>query len=580
MFRTASITRFIMRKRTNHMLCALLALIVLAGCQTSALTVPDNPVMEPSHDRTGARAYHYFLAAQQKLKQGDVNEAIWLMDKARTYDPDSTYLKLETSNLLLIRKQPDAALELIEQVLEKEPDNQRALIAAGRIYQQRNESERAQAVLERAMAAAPTDQNVYLLLGRIYWDKGDVANTVRVFERMVATIPDSYTAYFFYGKALATAGDLDRAERALLKSLELEPSLTEPRLELLEIYKIQNRPNKITEIYQAMLSADPTDIDALLGLAEHYRELKHPDKAKVLLRRLGKLSSGHSGVITKVFDKYLEPKKYETALWVIRGMLRAVPENSDLHYMAGIAADGLDQDAKAVAHLGKVRSDSRFYSSAVMHSALIYHDMGKIDRAIAVMQSAIEHSPEQADFFLYLGSFYEELERYDEAISTLQKGLQVDNQNARLHFRLGVIYDKVGQKQASIDTMKMVIKLTPDDAEALNYLGYTYADLGINLDEAETLIQTALKLKPDDGYITDSLAWVYFKRGLYREALKLLQKAIQLVPNDPVILEHLGDVYQKLNSKQKAIHCYQRSLDNHAKDRDMIKGKIRTLDSN
>jgi tetratricopeptide (TPR) repeat protein len=560
------------------MLCALLALIVLAGCQSSAQTVTTNPVMEPSHNRTGAKAYHYFLAAQQKLKQGDVNEAIWLLNKARTYDPDSTYLKLETSNLLLIKKQPDEALGLIEQVLEQDPNNQKALIAAGRIYQQRNESEKAKAVLERAMAATPADQNVYLLLGRIYWDKGDVPNTVRVFERMVAAIPDSYTAYFFYGKALATAGELDRAEQALLKSLELEPSLTEPRLELLDIYKIQKRPEKITEIYQTMLSADPTDIEALLGLAEHYRHLGHPDRAKALLRRLGKLSLSQSGVITKVFDVYLEPKQYEAALWVIQGMLTAVPKHSDLHYMAGIAADGLEHHAEAVAHLGKVQSDSRFYSSAVMHSALIYHDMGKIDRAIAVMQSAIDHSPNQADFFLYLGSFYEELERYDEAIGTLRKGLQVDGKNARLHFRLGVIYDKVGQKQASIDTMKMVIKLTPDDAEALNYLGYTYADLGINLDEAETLIQTALKLKPDDGYITDSLAWVYFKRGHYREALQLLQKAIQLVPDDPVILEHLGDVYQKLNSKEKAINCYRRSLDNNAKDSDMIKVKIRTLD--
>jgi tetratricopeptide (TPR) repeat protein len=135
----------------------------------------------------------------------------------------------------------------------------------------------------------------------------------------------------------------------------------------------------------------------------------------------------------------------------------------------------------------------------------------------------------------------------------------------------------MGQKEASIDTMKMVIKLSPDDAEALNYLGYTYADLGINLDEAETLIQTALKLKPNDGYITDSLGWVYFKRGQYSEALQLLKKAIKLVPDDPVILEHLGDVYLKLDSRDKAINYYQRSLDNNAKDLDSLKVKIRTL---
>jgi Flp pilus assembly protein TadD len=104
----------------------------------------------------------------------------------------------------------------------------------------------------------------------------------------------------------------------------------------------------------------------------------------------------------------------------------------------------------------------------------------------------------------------------------------------------------MGRKQESIDAMKQVLALTPDDAEALNYLGYTYADLGINLEEAESLIQQALALKPDDGYIADSLGWVYFKKGNYRQALKWLNKAVQLVPDDPTILEHLGDVYNML----------------------------------
>ncbi len=567
-----------MRYIGNHIIIAIVFLISLTGCQSLAQSTASQAEVEESRSDAGARAYHYFLAAQQKLKQGDVNEAIWLLNKARSYDQDSNYLTLETANLLLIKKKPIEALALIEEVLERDPENLRALVTAGRIYQQRNESRKAKTVLERAMATDPLDQNIYLLLGRIYWDEGAVSNTVRVFEKMVSNLPGSYAAYFFYGKALVAEGELDQAEQALLKSLDLEPSLTEPRLELLNIYKTRNLTDKITAIYESMLADDPSDVEAILGLAEHYRQIDRPAQAEKLLVRLGKLCTSLKSVVSKVFEIYLETKKYDAAIWVINGMLKAAPDQSDLHYMAGIAADGLDRHSEAVSHLLKVEPDSRFYSTAVLHTALIYHDMGKIDRAIPVIQEAIKHAPQNSDYYLYLGSFYEELERYDEAISTFQKGLQVDDQNARMHFRLGVIYDKMGRKNESIDTMKMVIKLSPDDAEALNYLGYTYADLGINLDEAETLIQTALKYKPNDGYITDSLAWVYFKRGNYREALQLLQKAIKLVPNDPVILEHLGDVYQKLDSKEKAINCYKRSLDNNPKDRDTLKVKIRTLD--
>lgn len=566
-----------MRYIGNHIIIAIIIAIILAGCQSLAQSTASQTEKKESPAGTGAKAYHYFLAAQQKLKQGDVNEAIWLLNKARAYDSGSSYLKLETANLLLVKKKLDEALALIEEVLERDPVNLKALVAAGRIYQQRDESEKAKVVLERAMATDPPDKNIYLLLGRIYWDAGDISDTVRVFEKMVGNLPDSYAAYFFYGKALQAAGELDLAEQALLKSLDLEPSLTEPRMELLNIYKTRNQTGKITSIYKSMLDDDPTDENAILGLAEHYRTIDRPTQAEKLLVRLGQLCMNKKSVVSKVFETYLETKEYDTAIWVIRGMLKAAPDNSDLHYMAGIAADGMDKDAEAVDHLLKVVPTSRFYPTSVLHTALIFHDMGKIDRAIDVIQTAIKHVPQNADFYLYLGSFFEELERYDEAIGALQKGLQIDDQNARMHFRLGVIYDKMGRKHESIDTMKMVIQLSPDDAEALNYLGYTYADLGINLDEAETLIQTALQLKPNDGYITDSLGWIYYKRGNYAEALQLLQKAIKLVPDDPIILEHLGDVYQKLDRKEKAINFYKRSLDNNAKDRDTLKVKIRKL---
>jgi tetratricopeptide (TPR) repeat protein len=94
----------------------------------------------------------------------------------------------------------------------------------------------------------------------------------------------------------------------------------------------------------------------------------------------------------------------------------------------------------------------------------------------------------------------------------------------------------------------------------MNYLGYTYADLGINLDEAENLIKEALKYKPNDGYITDSLGWVYFKMGRHSEALVWIQKALDRLPEDPLITEHLGDTYQALGRWREAQEAYERAL--------------------
>jgi Flp pilus assembly protein TadD len=156
---------------------------------------------------------------------------------------------------------------------------------------------------------------------------------------------------------------------------------------------------------------------------------------------------------------------------------------------------------------------------------------------------------------------YEESNDYKKAETLFQRGLALKPDDTEYLFRLGVIYDKQGNKLDAIEKMKEVIKLEPDHFNALNYLGYTYAEMNIHLEEAESLIRKALKYKPDDAYITDSLGWVYFQKGEYRKALFYLEKAVQMAKTpDAVLLEHLGDVYLKLNRKQDALKTYQRAL--------------------
>ena len=123
----------------------------------------------------------------------------------------------------------------------------------------------------------------------------------------------------------------------------------------------------------------------------------------------------------------------------------------------------------------------------------------------------------------------------------------------------------------------MAIKKDPFHTNALNYLGYTYAERGTNLDEAEDLIKRALKFRPNDGYILDSLGWVYFKKKKFDEALIELEKSWKLAPNDPVIGEHLGDVYVKKSLWEKALKVYRRILEINptAKEKEIILKKIK-----
>jgi Flp pilus assembly protein TadD len=122
--------------------------------------------------------------------------------------------------------------------------------------------------------------------------------------------------------------------------------------------------------------------------------------------------------------------------------------------------------------------------------------------------------------------------------------------------------------------MQKAIALNPENAAALNYLGYTWAEQGAQLDEAENLIRRALKIEPNDGFYVDSLGWVYYQRGDYVKAIEHLERAVELVGDDPTIIEHLGDAYGKAGRAKDAVHTYTQALE-HTKDAEQA-GRLRT----
>ena len=558
--------------------CLLLA---CQGTITPSLQYDENgnPISEfpAAVASSRAAAYYYFSLAQMKLKTGDIAEAKWYLEKAIQFDGQSVAIRMELASLNLLNNDTDAALALVRQVLDDQPDNSDALTMAGRIFQQRKMYAEAKNLYEKALVGNPSDPNIYLHLGRIYWNERNLANAERIFRLMAHNFPTSYAAHFFNGKVLADQGKYDEAIAAFNRSLELEPSLEETRFELIDIYRKRNMRDDVVKTYESILDYNSENIKASFELAVYYREIGKEKNGMPLLINLGSRSQNENAILTHAYENYIETKQYETATWIFEGMLKGAPRSSELHYLAGVTYDGLKRAEKALTHLKQVHSTSRFYANAVVHRAVLLHDMGDIDQAIDIILQALETDSGNVDYFLYLGSFYEESERYDEAVEVLEKGLAIDSENARIYFRLGVIYDKIGRRDDAIELMEKVILIEPDNAKALNYLGYTYAEMGIELDKAEALITRALDIKPEDGYITDSLAWVYYKQGKFEQALIWLKKAVTLVPDDPVILEHLGDVYHKMNNKDEALKYYRRSLEIKQKDREVLEEKIRAL---
>ncbi len=560
------------------------AALLAVGCAPRQEAVrPSRPEPEasaPAQTETpvpAGDAYYYYLSAQRHRQAGRFTDAIADLEKAVAGDPHTPLLQRELATYYLQVRNGEKAIGVLEALVQSFPQDMQSLFLYARALETLGRREEAKAAYERLVLLNPPEA-AYLRLGDLYLEDDALDAAFRTYSRMVAAYPQAYAGHFFLGKIQSARGDLDAAEQHFLKTLALEPDLEEPQYELIKIYEARGQSRQVMATYQEMLSRNPHNMKAALALAVAYREAGLIDRSEALLAEIGAGSANKPDLLRMIVQDYLEQDRHEEAAVLLEGMLRGAPDSDELAYLLGVALNEAGEQDRAVSYFERVPVTSGFYTGAVIQIAMYYEDQGKLGAAIDCLTAAIAKKPEVADFYLYLGSFYEQKEAYPLAIAQLIKGLSLSPKNVQMRFRLGVLYDKAGDKDRSIEQMQAVLAVDSGHANALNYLGYTYADLGVRLEEAEGLIKKALENRPDDGYITDSLGWVYYKMGRFEDARVWIEKAVALVPEDPVILEHLGDVYVALGMKEKAALVYARAHALGGENQEALPAKIRALE--
>ena len=525
-------------------------------------------------------SYYLYLESQFQRKKGDPEKAAFFLELAADRDPEALFLKKELVALYLQQESHQKALGVMETVLSAEPDNIDAMIMVATIKKALQMDADAVAIYEKVLTLAPERRNIYHLLGKIYLENGDLENAFRVFTEMSERFEDDYMGPYYLGRIYQAKDESERAETLFLKALEKAPYLIEPRLELIRIYEQKTGQDlKLITVYEEILELYPDNVPTSieLGLLYHKNDMTEP--AEALFRKMGRQSLEDPNIIRTMLQNLILQKRDEEALIILKQMLAEVPENTEIRYLAGVVFENLGNLDAALQQFETIETDTRYYPSAAIHLAIIYYKRDDLEKGIAALEAAMDVVPDEDKIQIipYLASFYKEKEMISQALSLVSAGLEIEPDNPGLLYERGVIYDIMGDTDAAVKQMVEVVRRDPDHADALNYIGYTYADQGINLEEAERLVIKALSIKPDNGYIIDSLGWVYYQKGLFEEALVHLERAAELVPEDPIILEHLGDVYTKLAQPEKAITIYERALLHKEKDTDEIQRKIDAL---
>jgi tetratricopeptide (TPR) repeat protein len=275
-----------------------------------------------------------------------------------------------------------------------------------------------------------------------------------------------------------------------------------------------------------------------------------------------------------------EKGDFERAATEFNLVLAGDPDNDRARYYLGATYIELKADDKALESFERVAESSDLFVDARVQAAYLYDRKDQTQKAIEILQEALKKRNDRKEIYAFLSSLYRKSKDYPRAIQSMERVVVLDPKSDEAHFQLGALHDENKNKDKSIASMKKAIEINPKNAPALNYLGYTWAEMGVQLDEAEDLIVRALKISPNDGFYIDSLGWVYYQRGDYVRAVEQLEKAVEITVNDPTIIEHLGDAYEKIGRTDRAVARYRDAL-KHSKEPEQtkrIREKIQRLE--
>ena len=538
----------------------LLLVALLSSCAAVPVTSPEASRQSPPTHDGRSRALYLYSRARLAGLEGDYPTALNILRDAVELDPSSAFLNSAIAEIKLKIGQTDEALEYILKAIQLDPDYRPPYLMAGSIMAAGGKDLEAAEYLRKAIALDPAKEDAYLQLvislNRLF----EYEESVSTLKSLVKANSDSVLGYYYLGKTYGQMKLYRDAAGYFAKTLELRPDFEQAAIDMAAAYEAMGDYTKAIETYKGLVGGDD---DATVVQQRLIQLLIQQRRFAEALKYLNQaVESGYGGQETmrKIGLIQMELDHFDEAIKVFSSILEKDPAAYQMRLYLAIAYEEKGDLATAYTEFLKIPSDSSSYIDAIGHRAFILKEQGKSEQALAILKAAIADNPDQLELYLNLSSLYEALDRTNDGLALLLTAEKQFESDPRIQFRIGVLYDKLGKRTESIKRMKKVIGINPNDAQALNFLGYSYAEMGIHLEEALTYLKKAVDIRPNDGFFLDSLGWVYFKLKNYDEAVRNLEKAAALVEDDSTIAEHLGDVYAARKEQKKALKAYRKAF--------------------
>ncbi len=452
------------------------------------------------------------------------------------------------------------ALEAYEQALAADPNSAFICRQAAELSLEIGQPDKAERWARKVVELEPKSASSHLLIGRVCWALGRLDEAEASFETALKLDPKSAETIFSLGSLLA-AKSPQKARELLQRFLEQNPEeAAEAHFQLAKIDLQEGRFPSSEKELKASIELDPEGdaLPARYALAQAY-ETQHSTQAALdEYLQIAKIESQNAALLNHIGQIYFANGEYDKARAQFQEAKNAQPDDPTANHWLALDAEREGDYLKAATYL---RSSAALKDEPALSMRLSYYltQAGRLNDAVSVLEAGLARWPnnDQLAYFLALG--YDDLKRDADAIKVLRKALALKPDFRDARYQLGVLLEKTGDITGAEAQFRDLLADKPDDAAVLNYLGYSLADRGLKLGEAEDMIARAVALDPQNAAYQDSLGWARFKLGRSTEALSDLLAALKGLPEDETVWEHVGDAYDALGEREKAWLFWRRA---------------------
>lgn len=463
------------------------------------------------------------------------------------------------SRVAISSNNPKIAVQSVTLWTELAPEDSQAQQASAQMLIAMGKLDEAKVFLRKLLQTEDTRAGGFMFLSNLFSRVPDKSAVLATVTDLAKDYPNLAEAHFAMAHAAWTAKKSDLALTELDQAARLHPGWEMAAIMRAQILAADAPENAISEL-KAFVSSHPQANEARLALARLLVSMKRYADAKPELVNLMKYAGDNAEVTVVVGLLSMQAGEYADAEHYLKRALESKFKDPDqLYIYLGQVAAAQKKFTDAEQYFGRVEGE-RMLEAKVAQAQMLAR-RGDTDAAIRLLDDLQELNNEQLILVIQAqANLLNQAKRHDEAFALLEKATANLPNTPELVYDYAMSAERIGKVDISDKELRRLIQMKPDFVQAYNALGYSLADRNIKIDEAQSLIEKALALSPNDFYILDSMGWVKFRQGQYEQSLDYLRRAYSQQA-DPEIAAHIGEVLWTLGQRDEAIKNWNEALE-------------------